>query len=138
MSKGCWLARMHSAVEDGQLDGDWLQSFLAQQVPGKGVNIFALDGSPWPRPRARALEDRQYVYQASSDVNGSTVPSATPIHSWSGPWKRIPAEHSPDFCANWHPPLARQNNAEFRPAGPKASAERPNPVIRWSKRRLSR
>ena len=64
---------LYSAVEDGQLDGDWLQSFLAQQVPGKGVNIFALDGSPWPRPRARALEDRQYVYQASSDVNGGTV-----------------------------------------------------------------
>ncbi len=33
---------LYSAVEDGQLDGDWLQSFLAQQVPGKGVNIL-----PW-------------------------------------------------------------------------------------------
>ncbi len=35
--------------------------------------MFALDGSPWPRPRARTLEDRQFVYQASSDVNGGTV-----------------------------------------------------------------
>ena len=28
---------------------------------------------PWPRPRSRVLDDRQYVYQASSDVNGGTV-----------------------------------------------------------------
>ena len=64
---------LYSAVEDGRLDSDWLREFLAQQVPGEGIHIFALDGSPWPRPRARTLEDRQYVYQASSDVNGGTV-----------------------------------------------------------------
>jgi len=76
---------LYSAVEDGQLDGDWLQSYLAQQVPGEGINIFALDGSPWPRPRARTLEDRQYVYQASSDVNGGTVTIGHPysLLEWS-------------------------------------------------------
>ena len=30
-----------------------------------------LDGSPWPR--SRVLDDRQYVYQATSNVNGRTA-----------------------------------------------------------------
>jgi hypothetical protein len=64
---------LYAAVEDGRLDSPWLHQYLAGQVPGVGVQHFALDGSPWPRPRARTLEDRQYVYQASSDVNGGTV-----------------------------------------------------------------
>jgi hypothetical protein len=64
---------LYAAVEDGRLDSVWLCNYLAGQVPGTGVQHFALDGSPWPRPRARTLEDRQYVYQASSDVNGGTV-----------------------------------------------------------------
>jgi hypothetical protein len=34
-------------------------------------------------------------------------------------------------------PARPQNGAEFRPAGPKASAGRPNHVTRWSKRRRS-
>jgi hypothetical protein len=76
---------LYSAVEDGRLDSDWLRSFLAQQVPGQGINIFALDGSPWPRPRGRTLEDRQYVYQASSDVNDGTVTIGYPysLLEWS-------------------------------------------------------
>jgi hypothetical protein len=63
----------YAAVEDGQLDDAWLRKYLAQQVPGQKICLFALDGSSWPRPRARTLEDRQFVYQASSDVNGGTV-----------------------------------------------------------------
>jgi hypothetical protein len=76
---------LYSAVEDGRLDSDWLRYFLAQQVPGQGIHIFALDGSPWPRPRGRTLEDRQYVYQASSDVNGGTVTIGYPysLLEWS-------------------------------------------------------
>ena len=64
---------LYAAVEDGRMDEAWLRKKLAQQVPVKGVCMFALDGSSWPRPRARTLEDRQFVYQASSDVNGGTV-----------------------------------------------------------------
>ena len=64
---------LYAAVEDGRLDSLWLRDYLARQVPGTGVQHFALDGSPWPRPRARTLDDRQYVYQASSDVNGGTI-----------------------------------------------------------------
>jgi hypothetical protein len=64
---------LYGAVEDGEIDSQWLRTFLARQVPQQGLCIFPLDGSPWPRPRSRVLPDRQYVYQASSDVNGGTV-----------------------------------------------------------------
>jgi hypothetical protein len=64
---------LYAAVEDGRLDEPWLRKYLAQQVSGKKICHFALDGSSWPRPRARTLEDRQFVFQASSDVNGGTV-----------------------------------------------------------------
>jgi len=72
---------VYAAVEDGRLNEAWLRKFLAQRVPRSGLCIFALDGSPWPRPRARTLEDRQYVFQASSDVNGGTVAIGYPYSS---------------------------------------------------------
>ena len=64
---------LYAAVEDGEIDSQWLRTYLAGQVPQRGMCVFPLDGSPWPRPRSRVLDDRQYVYQASSDVNGGTV-----------------------------------------------------------------
>ena len=72
---------VYAAVENGRLNEDWLQAYLAQQVPSSGICIFALDGSSWPRPRARTMEDRQYVFQASSDVNGGTVAIGYPYSS---------------------------------------------------------
>ena len=50
---------LYAAVEDGRLNEVWLRKFLAQQVPTRGICVFALDGAPWPRPRARTLDDRQ-------------------------------------------------------------------------------
>jgi len=94
---------LYAAVEDGEIDRKWLRTFLAQQVPHQGVCVFPLDGSPWPRPRSRVLDDRQYVYQASSDVNGGTVTAgypcsllewcAEPHSSWSLPIdvRRVPS-----------------------------------------------
>jgi hypothetical protein len=86
---------LYAAVEDGDFDLQWLRTYLAQQVPQQGICVFPLDGSPWPRPRSRVLDDRQYVYQASSDVNGGTVTvgypysllewCAEPHSSWSLP-----------------------------------------------------
>ncbi len=64
---------LYAAVEDGRLAEKWLVRYLAEQVPHSGLCVFALDGSPWPRPRARTLEDRQFVFQASSDINGGTI-----------------------------------------------------------------
>lgn len=94
---------LYAAVEDGELDRQWLQTYLARQVPQQGVCVFPIDGSPWPRPRSRVLDDRQYVYQASSDVNGGTVTvgyphsllewCAEPHSSWSLPVdvRRVPS-----------------------------------------------
>ena len=64
---------LYAAVEDGEIDSQWLRTYLARQAPQKGICVFPIDGTPWPRPRSRVLDDRQYVYQASSDVNGGTV-----------------------------------------------------------------
>jgi hypothetical protein len=72
---------LYAAVEDGQVAEAWLRKFLAQQVPEQGVCFFALDGSPWPRPRAKTLDDRQYIFQASSDVNGGTIAVGYPYSS---------------------------------------------------------
>jgi hypothetical protein len=64
---------LYAAVEDGELNSEWLRNYLAQQAVQQGICVFPLDGSPWPRPRSHVLDERQYVYQASSDVNGGTV-----------------------------------------------------------------
>jgi hypothetical protein len=64
---------IYAAMEDGRINSEWLRKYLAQRIQQTGICVFALDGSPWPRPRARTLEDRQFVFQASSDVNGGTV-----------------------------------------------------------------
>jgi len=94
---------LYAAVEDGDLDSQWLRNFLARQVPPNGICIFPLDGSPWPRPRSRVLDDRQFVYQASSAVNGGTVTIGYPYSflewcvephsSWSLPIdvRRVPS-----------------------------------------------
>lgn len=72
---------LYAAIEDGRLNEVWLQKFLAEQVPCSGICVFALDGSPWPWPRARTLDDRQFVFPASSDVNGGTVAIGYPYSS---------------------------------------------------------
>jgi hypothetical protein len=94
---------LYAAVEDGDLDRQWMRSYLARQAPQQGICVFPIDGSPWPRPRSRVLDDRQFVYQASSDVNGGTVTIGYPYSllewcaeahsSWSLPIdaRRVPS-----------------------------------------------
>ncbi len=98
---------LYAAVEDGRLNEVWLRKFLAQHVPDRGICVFALDGSPWPRPRAKTLDDRQYVFQASSDVNGGTIAIGYPYSSlewvveahtsWALPVdeRRVPSSQTP-------------------------------------------
>lgn len=95
---------LYAAVEDGQIDTEAMRRLLAHQLPQTGICVFPLDGSCWPRPRGRVLEDLQYVYQASSDVNGGTVTVGYPYSllewcaeahsSWSLPLdvRRIPSQ----------------------------------------------
>lgn len=94
---------LYAGLADGRMNSEWLRRYLAHQVPSQGVCVFPLDGSPWPRPRSRVLDDRQYIYQASSDVNGGTVTVGYPYSllewcgephtSWSLPVdvRRVPA-----------------------------------------------
>lgn len=67
-----WLS-LYAAVEDGQIDTAALCQLLVKQLPQKGIRVFPLDSSSWPRPRSRVSEDLQCVYQASSNVGGGNV-----------------------------------------------------------------
>ncbi|MFZ5884487.1 MAG: transposase, partial [Chloroflexota bacterium] len=64
---------LYAAVEDGQVDTQDLLELLVSQLPQQGVCIFPLDSSSWSRLRSRVLEDLQYVYQASSAVDGGNI-----------------------------------------------------------------
>jgi hypothetical protein len=65
---------LYKAVERGSISAEWLSHYLAQQVPqAGGVQYYSLDGSAWARPRARTMDDRQYVYQPTQAVNGGSV-----------------------------------------------------------------
>ena len=87
----------YSAIEAGAQDRDWLESYLLQQVPTRGVVIFALDGSDWPHPGARVLEDRQYVHSASAAVDGGHIVIGHPysILAWS-----------PEIHSSWAPAVS--------------------------------
>jgi hypothetical protein len=86
---------LYAAVEDGEVDTQALRDLLVKQLPQKGICTFPLDDSSWPRPRSRVLPDLQYVYQASSDVDGGHITvgypysllewCAEPHTSWSLP-----------------------------------------------------
>jgi hypothetical protein len=119
---------LYAAVEDGELDQVWLQTNLARQVPQHGIQVFPLDGSPWPRPRSQVLDDRQYVHQASSAVNGGTIVigypysllewCAEPHSSWSLPVdvRRVPSfQTAQEVGAEQVQALARAR-ADFRDA----------------------
>jgi hypothetical protein len=95
---------LYKAVERGTLDVKWLNHYLASQVPQEGVQYYSLDGSAWPRPRARTMDDRQYVYHPTAAVNGGSICIGYPYslldwvpdghQSWSlsVSVKRIPGE----------------------------------------------
>ena len=58
----------YDAIERGRQDREWLESYFIQQIPSEGVQMFSLDGTAWPHPAARVLEDRQYVYSPTAAV----------------------------------------------------------------------
>jgi hypothetical protein len=64
---------LYKAMEKGEMDYEALEDQLAKMVPQAGIRYYALDGTGWPRPRARTMDDRQYVYLPTSAVNGGSV-----------------------------------------------------------------
>lgn len=95
---------LYKALERGTIADEWLSHHLAQQVPQQGIQHFSLDGTAWPRPRARTMDDRQYVYHPTPAINGGSVcigypyslldwvPEAHSSWSLSVSVKRIPSE----------------------------------------------
>jgi hypothetical protein len=94
---------LYKAMERGTIEDEWLSHHLAQQVPREGIQYFSLDGTAWPRPRARTMDDRQYVYHPTPAVKGGSicigypyslldwVPEAHDSWSLSVSVKRIPS-----------------------------------------------
>jgi hypothetical protein len=119
---------LYAAVEDGELDRPWLRTYLARQVPQQGICVFPIDGSPWPRPRSRVLDDRQFVYQASSAVNGGSVTIGYPYSllewcaeahsSWSLPVdaRRVPSTQTAQEVGAEQIQALAQARAAFREA----------------------
>jgi hypothetical protein len=63
----------YDAIERGEQDWGWLESYFMQQIPGEGMQVFSLDGTAWPHPAARVLADRQYVYSPTAAVDGRSI-----------------------------------------------------------------
>jgi len=64
---------LYKALEKGEIDVQQLASYLAQQVPQEGVCHYSLDGTGWPRLRARTMDDRQYIYLPTQAVDGGSI-----------------------------------------------------------------
>ena len=117
---------LYKALERGRLNETWMSGYLAQQIPQEGVRYYALDGSAWPRPRARTMDDRQYVYHPTPAVNGGSicvgypyslldwVPDADQSWSLSLSVKRIPSEMSAVEMGVRQVKELSQNRAAFR------------------------
>jgi hypothetical protein len=95
---------LYKGMERGTIEGEWLSRYLTQHVPSTGIQYFSLDGTAWPRPRARTMDDRQYVYHPTPAVKGGSicvgypyslldwVPEAHSSWSLSVSVKRIPSQ----------------------------------------------
>jgi len=64
---------LYKALEKGEIDVQQLASYLAQQVPQEGLCHYSLDGTGWPRLRARTMDDRQYIYLPTQAVDGGSI-----------------------------------------------------------------
>jgi len=97
---------VYTAIEDGEQDWEWLESYLIQQLPRRGTVVFPLDGTAWPHPAARVMPDLQYVYSPTRAVNGGSIVIGHPYSvlawvpecgsSWAGPIsvKRVSSKQS--------------------------------------------
>ena len=87
----------YTAVEDGRQDREWLERYLAQQLPADGCLVFSLDGTPsnscfmlllnFDISRWIAKLDRIALWGASSRARGAPnkamIPS--PVISFTVP-----------------------------------------------------
>ncbi len=117
---------LYKALERGTLKDEWLSRYLAQQVPQEDIQYFTLDGTAWPRPRARTMDDRQYVYHPTPAVNGGSICIGYPysLLDWvpeaHGSWslsvsvKRIPSQMTAGEVGVMQIKELSQNRANLR------------------------
>lgn len=95
---------LKTVVEDGRLEDQWLRIYLAQQAPHSGLRVLALDGSPWPRPRTRTLEDpywgkvRLERWNHLHEKKGADVPYDVVCARVHLEREKPPAAQSYDYC----------------------------------------
>ncbi len=86
---------VYTAIERGQIDEEWLRTYLIKNLAPQSTTVWALDTSVWPRPRTRTLEDLRYeqsptqAIQTYSTVKGYAYSSLAWIpergRSWALP-----------------------------------------------------
>ena len=64
---------IYAAIKEGQQDWEWLAGYFIQHIPAKGPLLFSLDGTAWPHPAAKTLDDLQYVYSPTPAVDGGSI-----------------------------------------------------------------
>jgi hypothetical protein len=88
----------YKAVEEGSQDRVWLTRHLSQQVPG-GVQVFALDETVWPHPKADTLEELLYERSPTRSIKRYSIVKGHvyAILAWV-----------PEAGSSWAPPIDSQ------------------------------
>jgi hypothetical protein len=63
----------YTAIEDGEQNLAWLETYFAEQIPKCGPQVFSLDDTAWLHPAAKTLADRQYICGSSRAVHKSNT-----------------------------------------------------------------
>jgi hypothetical protein len=87
----------YAAIESGGQDQEWLEAHLSQHVPTTGPQVFSLDGTAWPHPKAKTLADRQYVHSPTPAVDGGKIVVGHPYSVLA--WVPQPGR-------SWAPPIS--------------------------------
>jgi hypothetical protein len=75
---------IYAALQDGRQDRDGWRRYVVGLLPKERKTLlFALDGSSWPHPQARTLQDLQYTYSPTSNIAGRPVVVGHPYSLWT-------------------------------------------------------
>ena len=91
-----WMSA-YEAIRKGRQDQDWLERYFMRLVPTTGPKVFSLDGTAWPHPQAKVMEDLQYVYSPTSAIDGGNIVIGHPysVLAWV-----------PEIGRSWAPPMS--------------------------------
>ena len=91
-----WMSA-YEAVRKGGQDQDWLERHFMRLVPTMGCHVFSLDGTAWPHPQAKIMEDLQYVHSPTPAIDGGNIVIGHPysVLAWV-----------PEAGRSWAPPMS--------------------------------